>query len=413
MVLPPYQASADQDPTVVLSPRPSAPGPGADDATVPLTRPQARPGKAAAPSTQPIQATRPLSAPRPAASGPSYQAQSRPGQQTQVPLRPAPATGSQQAAYPGQPAPYRGENSPSGRLHMLAPSHIRQTRPSLWILLQHFFSAGVLFTLLYGTLSFFLTTERGQQLDEVAFQEFSYQFLTYTEQTSQLLDLVPATGALAAGIGLVFILVWKHRFVPALVGLAIAVGANVSTQLLKNFFLVKPNLGIQEALGNSAPSGHTTFAAAAGLALFLASPKRFRPSVAFFGMLIAMAAGYSTIINGWHRPADVVSAILLTGLWGILGLVILRFLRSEELDMNSTQRSGLILVPLLSITSFFVGFCALALYWITDTNPIPGSASVAAICLIIATATFTTSVLIALLRPQNKQRSAYRKVWAY
>ena len=130
-------------------------------------------------------------------------------------------------------------------------------------------------------------------------------------------------------------------------------------------------------------------------------------------MLIAMAAGYSTIINGWHRPADVVSAILLTGLWGILGLVILRFLRSEELDMNSTQRSGLILVPLLSITSFFVGFCALALYWITDTNPIPGSASVAAICLIIATATFTTSVLIALLRPQNKQRSAYRKVWAY
>lgn len=412
MVLPPYRASADQDPTVVLSPQSAVPGPAADDATVPLTGPQAQARQAAAPQTQPIQATRPLSAPRPAAAKTSYQAQAGPNRQAQAPLRPAPAAGFQ-AGYPGQPGPYRGENSPSGRLHMLAPSHIRQTRPSLWILLQHFFSAGVLFALLYSTLSFFLTTERGQRLDEVAFQEFSYQFLTYTEQTSQLLDLVPATGALAAGIGLVFILVWKHRFVPALVGLAMAVGANVSTQLLKNFFLVKPNLGIQEALGNSAPSGHTTFAAAAGLALFLASPKRFRPSVAFFGMLIAMAAGYSTIINGWHRPADVVSAILLTGLWGILGLVILRFLRSEELDMNSTQRSGLILVPLLSITSFFVGFCALALYWITDTNPIPGSASVAAICLIIATATFTTSVLIALLRPQNKQRSAYRKVWAY
>lgn len=327
------------------------------------------------------------------------------------PLAGQPSAFSSGTSYPAQP--HAGEGSPSGRLQMLTPSHIRQTRPSLWTLIQHFFAGGTIFVLLLTAFIFFITTPTGQHLDEVSFQEFSYQFMTYTEQTSSLLDMIPAAAGVVAGIGLLFVLIWKHRFVPALVGLGMAIGANISTQLLKNYFIIKPNLGIQEALGNSAPSGHTTFAAAAGLALFLASPKRFRPTVALLSMVFTVAAGYSTVVNGWHRPADVVTAILITGLWAVLGLVILRFMRSEELDMSNTQRSGLILVPLLSISGFFIGFCALALYWITYTNPIPGSAFVAAICLIAATASLTTSIQIALLRPQNKQRSAYRKVWAY
>lgn len=130
-------------------------------------------------------------------------------------------------------------------------------------------------------------------------------------------------------------------------------------------------------------------------------------------MCFTVAAGYSTVVNGWHRPADVVTSILLTGLWGVIGLVILRFMRSEELDMSDTQRSGLILVPLLSISGFFVGFCAVALYWVTYTSPIPGSAFMAALCLIASVAAFTTCIQVALLRPQNKQRSAYKRVWGY
>lgn len=309
--------------------------------------------------------------------------------------------------------PNSTENSPSGRLQMLTPSHIRQTRPSLWTLIQHFFAAGSLGFLLFATFAFFIYSELGQRLDEVSYQEFSYRFMTYTEQTSGLLDMIPATAGVIAGIGILFVLVWKHRFVPALVGVAIAAGANITTQLLKNYFIVKPNLGVQEVVSNSAPSGHTTFAAAAGLALFLASPKRFRPTVALLSMVFTIVAGYSTIVNAWHRPADVVAAILVTGLWGILGLVILRFMRSEELDMSNTQRSGLILVPLLSITGFFMGFCAVALYTVTHYSPIPGSAFIAGLCLIGSIACITTSVQIALLRPQNKQRSPYRRVWAY
>lgn len=320
----------------------------------------------------------------------------------------------QRVIRPNQPAfAHSGENSPSGRLQMLAPSHIRQTRPSLWTLIQHFFAAGGLFFFLVATFVFFVKTAVGQELDETSFQEFSYQFMTYTDQTSNLLDFIPATAGIVAAVGILFVLIWKHRFLPALVGLGMALGANFSSQILKNYIIVKPNLGIQEALGNSAPSGHTTFAAAAGLALFLASPKRFRPTVALASMCFTVAAGYSTVINGWHRPSDVVTSILLTGLWSVFGLVILRFMRSEELDMSNTQRSGLILVPLLSISGFFVGFCAVALYWVTYTSPIPGSAFMAALCLIAAVASFTTSTQVALLRPQNKQRSAYKRVWTY
>lgn len=320
----------------------------------------------------------------------------------------------QSPSYSSQVAPATSaENPPSGRLHMLTPSHLRQTRPSLWTLLQHFFAAGTMLFLLIAAVVFFITTPAGQQLDETSFQEFSYRFMLYTQQTSSLLDMIPAAAGVIAAVGILFVLIWKHRFVPALVGLGMAIGANITSQLLKNYFIVKPNLGIQEATINSAPSGHTTFAAAAGLALFLASPKRFRPTVALFSMVFTVAAGYSTVVNGWHRPSDVVAAILVTGLWGILGLIILRFMRSEELDMSDTQRSGLILVPLLTITGFFVGFCAFSLYCVTWFNPIPGSSFVAAICMIAAVAALTTSMLIALLRPQNKQRSAYRKVWVY
>lgn len=50
-------------------------------------------------------------------------------------------------------------------------------------------------------------------------------------------------------------------------GVLCGVGACVTTYALKNYIIVKPDWGIQEAVSNSAPSGHTTFAAAAGAGL--------------------------------------------------------------------------------------------------------------------------------------------------
>lgn len=325
--------------------------------------------------------------------------------------QPLPTSTRQPAALVAQAA--QAQPTPSRGLQTLRPSNIRQTRPTAWAIFQHFMSLVTLLFMLWATIAFFIQTSTGQALDETAYDEFSYQFLNYQEQTLKMLDMIPAASGVVALIGLIFVLIWKHRFVPAIVGILIALGANASTQILKNYLIIKPDYGIQEAILNSAPSGHTTFAAAAGAALFLASPKKLRPSIALLGALFTTAAGFSTVVNGWHRPSDVMSAIFLTGAWTVIGLMILRFMRSEELDMSNTQRSGLILVPLSTITCFFMLFCAGVLYLINAYEPFSGATLAAASALIISAATFTMSTLISLLRPQNKQRKAYTKVWTY
>ncbi|GGH60978.1 phosphatase PAP2 family protein [Rothia aerolata] len=312
---------------------------------------------------------------------------------------PQPAVAAPPLAQPGQEAPLA--------------DHRRRTRPTTWVILQHLLALILLGGLFVLSLYFFTQTAIGQQLDEDSFNEFSYQFLRIQTQTTSLLNLIPATAGILALVGLLFVLIWKHRFVPAVIGLLVALCANGSTQLIKHFLLTKPDYGVQEALMNSAPSGHTAFAAGAGAALFLASPKKLRPTVAVLGALFALAAGFSTMVNAWHRPVDVVSAILLTTFWTVLGLGVLRFMRSEELDMSNTRYSGLILVPLLSIAGFFLGFCTVALYAVTYFDPIPGGALLAATCMILSVTAFTTSLQIALLRPQNKVRSAYTKIWTY
>lgn len=322
------------------------------------------------------------------------------------------------STYPADPASSKTlqtwrANARTSQLRQLSPRNIRRTRPTFWTLIQHIFAILFLLFMLLVAVAFYIQSPVGQELDELSFNEFSYQFLGLQTPTTQLLNLFPAIAGIIAAVGIVFVLVWKHRFVPALVGLGVALCANLSTQVLKNYLITKPNFGIQEAALNSAPSGHTTFASAAAAALFLASPKKLRPIIAIFGAVISFAAGFSTIVNGWHRPADVITAIILTAAWTVVGLTILRFLRSEELDLSDSQRTGLILIPLLSISGFFLGFCALALYVVTYYDPIPGGALTASTFMMLSVIAFTTSLQIGLLRARNKQRSAYTKIWTY
>lgn len=329
---------------------------------------------------------------------------------------PSPSSSSLHAGSPTQELSTGFGESTAPRtanLRQLSPRAIRQTRPTFWALMQHIFAFILLGGVFLVTTVFFIQTEVGQKLDETAFNEFSYQFMRFQPQTSQILDLIPATSGVLALVGIIFVLIWKHRFVPALVGLAVALVANAGTQAFKSYLITKPNFGIQEAALNSAPSGHTTFAAAAGAALFLAAPKVLRPLIAFISACFTVAAGFSTVVNGWHRPSDVVLAILWTTMCTVVGMTILRYLRSEELDLSENRRTGMVLVPLLSISGFFLGFCSIALYLMTYYDPIPGGALVAASFLILSVTAFCTATVIALLRARNKQRSAYTKIWTY
>lgn len=381
---------------------------------------------------EPMQATRRLDPPRPPVSGfplnnqmgASPMGAPQIGAQQPLPTRAMPPQAPPQpvayppeaypaAAYPngayvqtGQ-VPVDASGRPVNRPGEEQGHHL----PSTGILMRHVMALLFLGLSLYGAFVFFIYTATGQQVDEQAYAEYAHQFKSYRGPTLTALDSLPTIVGVIAVLGLIAVLIWKHRFLPSLIGVLVGAAAVTSTYLLKHYLIVKPDLGVQEALSNSAPSGHTTFAAAAGAALFLAAPRFLRPTVALCAALATCLTGASTIINGWHRPADVVTAILVTAIWTVVGMGVLRYVRPA--DFAVPARGGLVLVPLMTIATLFLSFCAVILYLIAIFAPIPGGAFTAATCMIIAVSFGTTALMVNLLRPRNSNRSAYSKVWSY
>ena len=397
-----------------------------------IPSPQERASQGNYSADEPMQATRRLDPPRPPVSGfplnnqmgASPMGAPQMGAQQPLPARVMPPQAPPQpvayppeaypaAAYPngayvqtGQ-VPVDASGRPVNRPGEEQGHHL----PSTGILMRHVMALLFLGLSLYGAFVFFIYTATGQQVDEQAYTEYAHQFKSYRGPTLTALDSLPTIVGVIAVLGLVAVLIWKHRFLPSLIGVLAGAAAVTSTYLLKHYLIVKPDLGVQEALSNSAPSGHTTFAAAAGAALFLAAPRFLRPTVALCAALATCLTGASTIINGWHRPADVVTAILVTAIWTVVGMGVLRYVRPA--DFAVPARGGLVLVPLMTIATLFLSFCAVILYLIAIFAPIPGGAFTAATCMIIAVSFGTTALMVNLLRPRNSNRSAYSKVWSY
>ena len=397
-----------------------------------IPSPQERASQGNYSADEPMQATRRLDPPKPPVSGfplnnqmgASPMGAPQMGAQQPLPARAMPPQASPQpvayppeaypaAAYPngayvqtGQ-VPVDASGRPVNRPGEEQGHHL----PSTGILMRHVMALLFLGLSLYGAFVFFIYTATGQQVDEQAYTEYAHQFKSYRGPTLTALDSLPTIVGVIAVLGLIAVLIWKHRFLPSLIGVLVGAAAVTSTYLLKHYLIVKPDLGVQEALSNSAPSGHTTFAAAAGAALFLAAPRFLRPTVALCAAVATCLTGASTIINGWHRPADVVTAILVTAIWTVVGMGVLRYVRPA--DFAVPTRGGLVLVPLMTIATLFLSFCAVILYLIAIFAPIPGGAFTAATCMIIAVSFGTTALMVNLLRPRNSNRSAYSKVWSY
>ncbi|WP_427129517.1 phosphatase PAP2 family protein [Pseudarthrobacter sp. S9] len=193
--------------------------------------------------------------------------------------------------------------------------------------------AGILFLLatlaclaaLAGTYFFFVRTTTGQFIDESALVEAVGLNGTAGRAANKLLDWLPALSVLIATIVVLFVTVLRRRWAAAGIAVAACVGANVATQILKDLVPVRPYRGIETLELNSLPSGHTTMAASAAAAVFLMVSPRWRPLVGFLGGSFAVATGVSTLINQWHRPADVVAAFLVVGAFMVpAGWLIIR-----------------------------------------------------------------------------------------
>ncbi len=99
-------------------------------------------------------------------------------------------------------------------------------------------------------------------------------------------------------------------------------GANLSTQVLKHVVLDRPRLGLGVFDENTLPSGHTTAAASASAALVFVVPPRARPWAALLGAGYTAATGVSTLVGRWHRPSDVVAAVLVVLAWSALACAV-------------------------------------------------------------------------------------------
>lgn len=178
---------------------------------------------------------------------------------------------------------------------------------------------------LAATYYYFVQTTTGQFIDESALVEAVKLHGPAGKAATKFLDLLPTISLVMAAVVVLFVTVIRRHWMEAGIAVTACIAANVATQVLKDVLPARPDKGVVTLELNSLPSGHTTLAASAAAAVFLMSSPRWRPMAGFVGGTFAIASGVSTLINQWHRPADVVAAFLLVGAFMIpAGWLILR-----------------------------------------------------------------------------------------
>jgi membrane-associated phospholipid phosphatase len=135
-----------------------------------------------------------------------------------------------------------------------------------------------------------------------------------------LLGRVSIGAVLAVSVICVVLAILRGRVRLAVAALVVIAGANVTTQLLKEVVLERSQLDV--IAPNSLPSGHTTVVAGAVGALLLVSPRALRLLVVVAGAFAVMLTGASTVVAGWHRPADILAALAVCLAWTAAGAIL-------------------------------------------------------------------------------------------
>ncbi len=187
----------------------------------------------------------------------------------------------------------------------------------------------------------FVTTQTGQLVEFMALEAASHRLEGIQGFALAVLTRLPQIVGAAGVVVFLALTVYRRRWFASLVAALSFAAANLSTQVLKNWVLVRPDLdnGVPYYTGNSLPSGHTTFAAAAAVAAFLMVAPRWRPLTAAIGAVFTTAVGAGTFVETWHRPSDMVAAYLVAAFWGLAGgYVILRTRPTWNMRGRPTRR---------------------------------------------------------------------------
>jgi membrane-associated phospholipid phosphatase len=176
-----------------------------------------------------------------------------------------------------------------------------------------------------GICRFFVQSEHGQLLDTVALTGNRIGQARVEGLVDTVLNTMSGLSLAIATAVVGFIALIRRRIAVAFGAILLIVGANVTTQVLKQV-IYRPEVGVdleRAAAGNSLPSGHATIAASVAVAVMLVLPARLRGVGGMLGALLTAVVGVATLSAGWHRPSDAVAALLIVGAWTcVAGLFI-------------------------------------------------------------------------------------------
>lgn len=227
--------------------------------------------------------------------------------------------------------------------------------------------AGLLFAAVIGTWVFFVQTVRGQLIDAVTWETADQRMQFLREPVRVLLGALPEVVGVLAIVAFLVLTLVQRRYFASLIALAMFLVANGSAQILKHFIFDRPDLGtgIPYYTGNSLPSGHTVFAAAAGFALVLVAQPRQRPWVAVLAATLACAVGAGTFIETWHRPADMIAAYFLAGAWTLAAAAILANRGPQENILLADDPGGISPVAIwMTLLGLLVSGLSVLFFWL-------------------------------------------------
>jgi membrane-associated phospholipid phosphatase len=221
-----------------------------------------------------------------------------------------------------------------------------------------------------------------------------------------VLDVISVASLLGAVAVIAVIALIRLRRGQGLAAIALMVGANLSAQVLKEFVLTRPDLGLDEIAPvtlNSLPSGHSTAAFSAVMALLLVVPARLRAVTAVSGGVYACLTGVATMLAGWHRAADSMAAFFLVGIWvGLVTAVVVLMGGSANAGPQSVSGRGARTgrqLSMVAVWTFAIGLLMVALLATDDSiregSMGPRAAFVAGALLVIGAAAVVLAAALA------------------
>lgn len=209
----------------------------------------------------------------------------------------------------------------------------------------------------------FVGTPLGQSVDTEALRGGDFDHPRVSAVLTRALDATRL-----AALAIVCLLAAAFGVIRRRLDLAVAAGflvvtANLVTQQLKSV-LGRPDLDGFPA-PNSWPSGHATAAASAAFVLVLVFPRALRGTVGLVGAGYVAVVSVATVWAEWHRPSDVVAALLIVLACGSLAVFGVRLRRtgpSRPIHLpDRLVMVGLGVTAALAVAAALVGMGAVAL----------------------------------------------------